>query len=163
MTSATKPKETPRVLHIDFPVAILKLLETSFAHRGLVWDSAETGVAGFHMALVQDYHLIFLALRENTIDGLRIVRGLKRAGIATPIVLLMPAKELEMRRAELARYPNVLACLAKPLDLRLVDKVMEFLRNPPGLNPKDKAKLLEVLARVERAVNEGAEGGDAQA
>lgn len=153
MTAATEPKETPRVLHIDFPVAILKLLETSFAHRGLVWDSAETGVAGLHMALVQDYNLIFLALRENTIDGIRIVKGLKRAGVTTPIVMLMPAKEMELRRDELSRYPNVLACLAKPLDLRLVDKVMDFLRHPPTLKPRDKAKLLEVLARVERAVD----------
>jgi DNA-binding response OmpR family regulator len=153
VASAIPPKEAPRVLHIDFPVAILKLLETSFANRGLAWDSAETGVAGFHMALVQDYHLIFLALRENTIDGMRIVKGLRRAGITTPIVMLMPSKELELRRAELGRYPNVLACLAKPLDLRLVDKVMEFLRNPPSLKAQDKAKLLEVLARVERAVD----------
>jgi DNA-binding response OmpR family regulator len=153
VTAATEPKEPPRVLHIDFPLAILKLLETSFAHRGLVWDSAETGVAGLHMALVQDYNLIFLALRESTIDGMRIVKGLKRAGVTTPIVMLMPAKELELRRDELSRYPNVLACLAKPLDLRLVDKVMEFLRHPPTLKPRDKAKLLEVLARVERAVD----------
>ena len=156
MTSANAPKEAPRVLHIDFPVAILKLLETSFAGRGLAWDSAETGVAGFHMALVQDYHLIFLALRENTIDGLRIVKGLKRAGVTTPIVVLIPTKELELRKGELARYPNVLACLAKPLDLRLVDKVMEFLRQPPSLKPQDKAKLLEVLTRVERAVDAAA-------
>ncbi len=156
MTSATAPKDPPRVLHIDFPVAILKLMETSFAHRGLAWDSAETGVSGLHMALVQDYHLIFLALRENAIDGMRIVKGLMRAGVSSPIVLLMPSKELELRREELSRYPNVLACLAKPLDLRQVDKVMEFLRQPPTLKPRDKAKLLEVLARVERAVDASA-------
>jgi DNA-binding response OmpR family regulator len=156
VTAPTAPKDPPRVLHIDFPVAILKLLETSFAHRGLAWDSAETGVAGLHMALVQDYNLIFLALRENTIDGMRIVKGLKRAGVTSPIVLLMPSKELDLRRDEISRYPNVLACLAKPLDLRLVDKVMDFLRNPPTLKPKDKAKLLEVLARVERAVDASA-------
>jgi DNA-binding response OmpR family regulator len=153
VASVNPPQEAPRVLHIDFPVAILKLLETTFAKRGLAWDSAETGVAGLHLAMVQDYNLIFLALRENTIDGMRIVKGLKRAGITTPIVMLMPSKELELRRAELGRYPNVLACLAKPLDLRLVDKVMDFLRNPPSLKPQDKAKLLEVLARVERAVD----------
>lgn len=104
------------------------------------------------MAMVQNYNLIFLSLREQTIDGMRIVKGLKRAGITTPIVLLMPSKELELRKAELARFPNVLACLAKPLDLRLVDKVMEFLRNPPALKAKDKAKLLEVLARIERSI-----------
>jgi DNA-binding response OmpR family regulator len=110
-------------------------------------------VQGFHMALVQDYDLIFLALRENPIDGLRIVKGLHRAGVKTPIVLLMPARELELRRTELSRHPNVLTCLAKPLDLRQVDKVMDFLRKPPNLKPADRAKLLEVLARVERAVS----------
>ena len=106
--------------------------------------------------MVQDYNLIFLALKENTIDGLRIVKGLRRAGCATPIVLLMPSRELEHRRAELSRYPNVMACLAKPLDLRQVDKVMEFLRHPPALKPADKTKLLKVLARIEQAVSDDA-------
>lgn len=151
--SSIPGKDSPRVLHIDFPAAILKLLETTFANRGLVWETSDTGIQGLHMAMVQNYNLIFLALRENTIDGLRIVKGLKRAGVTTPIVLFMPTKELELRKAELSRYTNVLACLAKPLDLRLVDKVMEFLRNPPALNTKDKAKLLEVLARIEKQVS----------
>ena len=101
----------------------------------------------------QSYNLIFLALKENTIDGLRVLKGLRRAGCTTPIVLFMPSRELEQRRAELSRYPNVLACLAKPLDLRQVDKVMEFLRHPPALKPKDKAKLLQVLGRIEQAVS----------
>ena len=153
LTPSVANKESPRVLHIDFPAAILKLLETTFQNRGLVWDTSDSGVQGFHMALVQNYNLIFLALRENTIDGLRIVRGLKRAGVTTPIVLLMPSKELELRRGELSRYPNVLACLAKPVDLRLIDKVMDFLRNPPSLKAADKAKLLEVLARIEKAIS----------
>ena len=145
-------KDLPRVLHIDFPAAILKLLETTFQNRGLAWESCDSGVQGFHLALVQQYNLIFLALRENPIDGLRIVKGLQRAGIKTPIVLFMPSRELELRRTELSRYPNVLACLAKPLDLGAVDRTMDFLRKPPALDPKDKARLLAVLARIERTV-----------
>lgn len=153
-TSAPLPKDVPRVLHIDFPAAILKLLETAFQNRGLVWESCDSGIQGFHLALVQDYNLIFLALKENTIDGLRIVKGLRRAGCSTPIVLLMPSRDLEHRKAELSRYPNVMACLAKPLDLRQVDKAMEFLRHPPALKPADKAKLLQVLGRIEKEVSE---------
>ncbi|MDB5051691.1 MAG: hypothetical protein JWO30_4762 [Fibrobacteres bacterium] len=152
-TTASPGKDIPRVLHIDFPAAILKLLETTFQNRGLAWESCDSGVQGFHMALVQDYNLIFLAVRENTIDGLRIVKGLHRAGVKSPIILFMPSRELELRRGEFARYPNVIACLAKPLDLRQVDKAMDFLRHPPSLKPQDKAKLLEVLARIERTVS----------
>lgn len=127
-------------------------METAFQNRGLAWESCESGIQGFHQALVQDYHLIFLALKENGIDGLRIVKGLRRAGCATPIILLVPSRDLERRREELSRYPNVMACLPKPVDLRQVEKSMEFLRRPPELNPKDKAKLLQVLGRIERAV-----------
>jgi len=154
-TASPPPKDIPRVLHIDFPAAILKLLETTFQNRGLVWETCDSGIQGFHMALVQNYNLILLALRENTIDGLRILKGLRRAGCTTPIVLLMPSRELEQRRGELSRYPNVMACLAKPLDLRQVDKVMEFLRHPPALKPKDKEKLLRVLARIEQGLEQG--------
>lgn len=127
-------------------------METTFRNRGLVWETCDSGIQGFHLALVQDYNLIFLALKENSIDGLRIVKGLRRAGCATPIVLLMPSRELERRKAELSRYPNVMACLSKPLDLRQVDKAMEFLRHPPALKTADKAKLLQILGRIERAV-----------
>lgn len=144
--------ETPRVLHIDYPPAILRLLENSFQNRGLSWESTESGIQGFHLALIQNYNLILLSLRESGIDGLRIVRGLARAGVKTPIILFMPSRELELRRSELARYPNVMACLSKPLDMRQLDKLMEFLRDPPALLPKDKARLLETLARIERAV-----------
>ncbi len=142
-------KESPRILHIDFPAAILRLMESNFQNRGMVWESTESGIQGFHQALVQNYNLILLSLRENTIDGLRIVRGLKRAGANIPIILLMPNRDLELRRNELARYSNVIACLAKPVDMRQLEKAMEFLRNPPAMKPKDKSRLLEVLARVE--------------
>jgi CheY-like chemotaxis protein len=146
-------KESPRVLHIDYPAAIHRLVVSSFKGRDLIWDTTESGVQGLHLAMVQNYNLILLSLREPSIDGLRIVKGLKRAGINTPVILFLPSRELEMRRSELSRYSNVLACLAKPLDIRQLDKLMEFLRDPPDLRPKDKAKLLEVLARIETAVS----------
>ena len=151
-TSPTPAKELPRVLHIDYPAAILRLMEKSFQGRPLVWDCAESGGQGLHLAMVQNYHLIILGFREPGIDGLRVVNGLKRAGVTTPVLLLLPAKELEKRREELARLPNVMGCLAKPVDLRQVDRMMEFLRNPPTLKTEDRARLLEVLARIEKAV-----------
>jgi DNA-binding response OmpR family regulator len=145
-------KEYPRVLHIDYPPAILRLMEKSFQGRPLVWDCAESGAQGLHMALIQNYHLIILGFKETGIDGSRVVLGLKRAGITTPIVLLMPQKELERRREELSRLPNVMGCLAKPVDLRQMDRMLDFLRHPPMLKAGDKARLLEILERIEKAV-----------
>jgi DNA-binding response OmpR family regulator len=155
-SASTPAKDLPRVLHIDYPAAILRLMEKSFQGRPLVWDCAESGATGLHAALVNNYHLIFLGLKEPGIDGVRVVQGLKRAGVSTPIVLLLPGRELEKRREELSRLPNVLACLGKPVDLRQADKLMDFLRHPPALKPEDKARLLEVLARIEKAVRESA-------
>lgn len=152
-TISTPSRDVPRVLHIDYPVAILKLLETTFRPKGYAWDSAHSGIQGLHLALIRNYNLIILSLKENSIDGLRLVRGLSRAGVSTPVVLLVPIRELESRRHELARHPNVMACLPKPVDLRQVDKVMEFLRHPPGLKAKDKLRLMELLARIEGAVD----------
>jgi hypothetical protein len=40
------------------------------------------------------------------------------------------------------------------VDLRQMDKLMEFLRHPPQLNAADKARLLDVLARIEKALGE---------
>lgn len=154
-TISAPSRDAPRVLHIDYPAAILKLLETTFRHRGYAWESTHSGISGLHLALIRNYSLIVLSLRENSIDGLRVVRGLERAGVSTPVILLVPSRELESRRQELSRHPNVLACLAKPVDLRQVDKAMEFLRHPPTLKAKDKVRLMEVLGRIERAVDAG--------
>lgn len=125
----------------------------NFRTRPVVWESAESGVQGLHLALVQNYHLIFLGVKEVGVDGLRVVRGLQRAGVNTPVILLMSRKELDQRREEVARLPNVIACLAKPLELAQVEKAMDFLRNPPTLKAKDRSKLLEVLARIEKTLN----------
>jgi DNA-binding response OmpR family regulator len=125
----------------------------NFRHRPITWESAETGVQGLHLALVQNYHLIFLGIKEVGVDGMRVVRGLQRAGVNTPVVLLMSRREMDQRREEVARLPNVIACLTKPLDMTQVEKAMDFLRNPPTLKAKDKVKLLEVLARIEKALN----------
>ena len=151
-TTSAPGTDFPRVLHIDYPKAILRLLENNFQNRGLTWESTESGVQGLHLGMVQSYNLILLGLREVGIDGLRILKGLSRAGVRTPIVLFMPPKELELRRVELSRFPNVLACLSKPLDMREVEKVMAFLKQPLTLSTADKAKLMEVLVRVERTV-----------
>jgi hypothetical protein len=62
---------------------------------------------------------------------------------------------LELRREELSRLTNVVATLTKPLEMAQVEKALEFLRHPPSLKPKDKTRLLEVLARVEKAVHAG--------
>lgn len=156
-TPAKEPvKELPRILHIDYPAAILRLVEKSFQGRPLNWDSTDSGAQGLHRAMVQNYHLIILGFKEPGIDGERVVQGLKRAGVGTPVILLMPHREIEKRREELSRLPNVLGCLAKPVDLRQLEKMMEFLRHPPSLRPEDKARLLEVLGRIEKAISDPA-------
>lgn len=153
-STAPPDKEAPRVLHIDYPPAILRLLEQTFRNRPVTWESAETGAQGLHLALIQNYHLIFLGLKESGVDGLRVARGLVRAGVNTPVVLLMSRRDLDHRREEVSRLPNVIACIAKPLEMAQVEKAMEFLRHPPTLKPKDKVRLLETLARIEKAVHD---------
>jgi DNA-binding response OmpR family regulator len=143
------------VLHIDYPPAILRLLEQTFRNRPILWESAETGAQGLHLALIHNYHLIFLGLKEAGVDGLRVARGLARAGVNTPVVLLMTRRDLDHRREEVSRLSNVIACLAKPLDMSQVEKAMEFLRHPPTLKSKDKSRLLETLARIEKDVHGG--------
>lgn len=151
-TSKDSAGERPRVLHIDYPAAILRLMEKSFQGRSLAWESAASGAQGLHLAMVLPYHLLILSLKEPGIDGARVIQGLHRAGVSTPIILLVPARELERRREELTRLPNVLGCVAKPVDLRQMEKLMEFLRYPPSIKDEDRARLLAVLARIEKSV-----------
>lgn len=147
-------KDFPRVLHIDYPSAILRLMENTYQGKSLTWDSTLSGIQGLHLAMVAPYHLIIMSIKEPGVDGARVINGLERAGITTPIILLVPARELEKRREELAGLPNVLGCVAKPVDTRQLDKLMEFLRKPPTLKHEDKARLLKILNRIEDADGE---------
>ena len=135
------------MLHLNNPAALLRLVERFCQSRKISVDSLESGSAAFHHALVKPYQLILVGSPSAGIDIARLLTGLTRAKIKTP-VLVMTETRL-MRKADFSKFPNCIGVIAKPLDLSEFSKYLEFINKPADLEPQDKEKLLAILRKWE--------------
>src|SRR5688572_6148485 len=131
-----------RILHIDSPPAFLRFVECYCRSKGLEVDSTDSEAMGFHYALAKRYKAIFLGAQAPRIDAGRILKGLARARVATPVFLLSEnaAKDAKMT----GLHPNLMGLLAKPLDLKEFFRCLEYADKPPVLDPGDREKILAV-------------------
>ena len=94
--------------------------------------------------------MILLGAHAPRIDAGRILKGLARARISTPIFLLTetPGKDAKW----MALHPNVMGLLPKPLDLRELSRCLEYADKPPELDPEEREKILAVLGKWEKSL-----------
>ena len=85
MTLGTRPV---RVLVVDDEPAILRFLRASLAHQHYVVSEAETGQLAIDAACRSGADLLVLDLGLPDIDGLEVIRRIRAAGSAIPIVVL---------------------------------------------------------------------------
>lgn len=143
-------KGCTRVLHIDAPPPFLRFVEKYCQSKGLEVNSTDSEALGLHHALVKRYKVIFIGAHATRIDAGRILKGLARARIATPVFLLTetPAKDAKL----MGMHPNLMGLLAKPLDLKEFSRCLEFADKPPELEPGEKEKILAVLVKWEKSL-----------
>ncbi len=139
-----------RILHIDAPVPFLRFVEKFCRSKGLDVDSTDSESLGFHYALVKRYKLILLGAHAPRVDAARILRGLARARVTTPVFLLSESHRKDAKLIDL--HPNLIGCLAKPLDLKELTQCLESADKPPELEPGEREKILAVLARWEKGL-----------
>lgn len=77
-----------RVLVVDDEPAILRFLRASLAHQGYIVSEAETGQPAIDSACRGGTDLIVLDLGLPDIDGLEVIRRIRAAGCAVPIIVL---------------------------------------------------------------------------
>ncbi|WP_420036395.1 response regulator transcription factor [Streptomyces sp. cg28] len=87
MTAPEVPPGT-RLLVVDDEPAILDVLATSLEFLGYEVDRAAAGLAA--LAAVREHapHLVLLDVMLPDIDGFEVVRRLRQAGAATPVIFL---------------------------------------------------------------------------
>jgi DNA-binding response OmpR family regulator len=141
---------SPRILHIDAPAPFLRFVEKYCRAKGLEADSTDSEALGFHYALVKRYKLILIGAHAPRIDATRILRGLARARIVTPVFLLSESPRKDAKLMDL--HANLIGCLAKPLDLRELSQCLESAEKPPELEPGEREKILAVLAKWEKGL-----------
>jgi DNA-binding response OmpR family regulator len=153
MGASMNDLSSTRVLHIDAPPPFLRFVEKFCQSKGLTTDSTDSEALGFHYALVRRYKVILLGAHAPRIDAGRILKGLARARIATPIFLLTetPGKDAKW----MALHPNVMGLLPKPLDVRELSRCLQYADKPPELDPEEREKILAVLGRWEKSMKHG--------
>ncbi len=86
-----------RVLVIEDELRVRSFLERGLQEAGFAVDLAEDGDTGLRMALVHPYDVIVLDLMLPKRDGLSVLRELRSAGRATPVLVLTARDEVDDR------------------------------------------------------------------
>lgn len=136
-----------RLLHVNNPVQLLRLVEKFCQSRKVNVDSLESASAAFHYALVKSYQLILIGVPTSGIDLMRFLNGIKRAKISTPVVLM--AENRLKDKMEISKFPGCIGILTKPLDLSELAKYLEILNKPLQLEIQEKEKLIALLRKWE--------------
>lgn len=81
-----------RILLVEDNEKVASFISRGLTEEGFVVDVAHDGKEGFYLALDEPYDVVILDLMLPHIDGLEILRGLRKNGFDT-LVLILTAKD----------------------------------------------------------------------
>ena len=120
-----------KVLLVEDERKIADFVCAGFKEQGFVVDHCDNGNDGFARASTGSYDVIVLDIMLPGRDGLSILKGLRKAGNATPIILLTARNELDDRIEGLTLGAD--DYLAKPFFVEeLVARIQALLRRVSG-------------------------------
>src|SRR5689334_11148467 len=77
-----------RALVIEDDPVSAKLIESALKGENIVFEAAACGEDGIELAKLYDFDIVLLDLRLPDIDGYEVVRRLRTARVATPVLIL---------------------------------------------------------------------------
>lgn len=120
-----------KVLLVEDERKIAGFVCAGLKEQGFLVEHCATGDAGFERASNAEYDIILLDIMLPGRDGLSILKGLRKAGKATPIILLTARNELDDRVEGLSLGAD--DYLAKPFFVEeLIARVHALLRRVSG-------------------------------
>jgi two-component system, OmpR family, response regulator len=135
------PSDAARILLIEDDLELLEMLSSLLQEEGYQVDTVRDGQRALHMGLTRRYDLLVLDRGLPVVNGLDLLAGLRRHGVATPVLVLSalgtPADRVAGLDAGAEDY------LGKPFD---IDELLARLR---ALRRRhlDTARVLPVGAR----------------
>jgi len=118
-----------RLLVVEDERGIAGALRQGLSESGYAVDVARDGVAGRDYALATSYDIILLDLLLPKLDGLSLLRDLRRRGMTTPILLLTARDAVDDRVAGLDAGAD--DYLVKPFSFsELLARIRAVLRRP---------------------------------
>jgi len=120
-----------RVLLVEDERKIADFICAGFREQGFVYDHCDNGNDGFARASEGEYDIIVLDIMLPGRDGLSILKGLRKAGSVTPVILLTARNELDDRIEGLNLGAD--DYLAKPFFVEeLIARIQALLRRVSG-------------------------------
>ena len=120
-----------RVLLIEDDTSIAKSIELMLKAEGFVVDATDLGEDGVEIGKLYDYDIIILDLMLPDIDGYEVLRRLRAARVATPVLILSGLSETEQKIKGLDSGAD--DYLTKPFDKReLIARIHAVVRRSKG-------------------------------
>ncbi|MBH2033070.1 MAG: response regulator transcription factor [Pseudomonadales bacterium] len=140
-----------KVLLVEDETKIADFVCAGFREQGFLVEHCSDGTAGFNRAFNGTFDVLVLDIMLPGRDGLSILKGLRKAGNVTPVILLTARNELDDRIEGLSLGAD--DYLAKPFFVEeLIARVHALLRRVSG----ERQNTLEVgdlrLDRITREV-----------
>jgi two-component system, OmpR family, response regulator len=85
------------ILYVEDEAKIAEFVQAGLKEQGFLVDYCDNGNDGYAKALELEYDVIVLDIMVPGKDGLAILKGLRREGRNTPVVLLTARNELDDR------------------------------------------------------------------
>ena len=120
-----------RVLLVEDDTSTAKSIELMLKAEGFVVDSTDLGEDGLEIGKLYDYDIIILDLMLPDIDGYEVLRRLRAARVATPVLILSGLSETEQKIKGLSTGAD--DYLTKPFDKReLIARIHAVVRRSKG-------------------------------
>jgi len=120
-----------RVLLVEDDSTISRSIELMLKAENMVVDTADLGEDAIEIGKLYDYDIVLLDLALPDMEGTEVLRRLRAARIATPVLILSGLSQLENKLRCLSSGADDF--LAKPFDRReLVARIHAIVRRSKG-------------------------------
>ncbi len=120
-----------RVLLVEDDTSTAKSIELMLKSEGFVVDATDLGEDGLEIGKLYDYDIIILDLMLPDIDGFEVLRRLRAARVATPVLILSGLSEPDQKIKGLRSGAD--DYLTKPFDKReLIARIHAVVRRSKG-------------------------------
>ncbi|QHM75480.1 Transcriptional regulatory protein CusR [Mixta theicola] len=145
-----------KILIVEDEMKTGAYLSKGLSEAGFVVDLADNGLSGYHQAMTAEYDLIVLDIMLPDINGWDIVRMLRAANKAMPVLLLTALGSVEHRVKGLELGAD--DYLIKPFAFaELLARVRTLLRRGVATIPESQFQVADLtLDLVSRKVSRGA-------
>lgn len=120
-----------RVLLVEDDYAVSQSIETMLKKEGMVVDATDLGEDGLDIAKLYDYDIIILDLMLPDMNGYEVLKNLRSARVATPVLILSGLSEPDKKVKGLGYGAD--DYLTKPFDkAELLARIQAVVRRSKG-------------------------------